>query len=220
MAPTPSQFRPSDYKDEAMVRSFLKVSPEKVNYTDGQGWTLLFRAVEECSPAFVRELIDKHHAVVQSCRTRFGRTTLLHVVTNDETVGILLRRGADPVALDVQGWTPLMTQCFNARADCVKALLDNSPVAVHRAINTQATGGTREGGTALHIACSVPRDSHKTADDLTRIVKLLLVKGYADPMVLDAQGRTALEVLREKNPKNVAAICLLKDAVAAAQGGE
>ena len=85
---------------------------------------------------------------------------------------LLLRRGADPLALTEEGWTALHSAARWNSHQCVETLLRLTPV----------NSVTRGGQTPLHLACQ----SHNK-----ETLELLLMRPDLDPSIVNNQGDTA-----------------------------
>ncbi|CAB0040999.1 unnamed protein product [Trichogramma brassicae] len=124
--------------------------------------------------------------VLIDARDKWGRTALHYAVADirkRETVGALLRWGADPNAADdLEGSTPLHVVCRHSYDDVARLYLRTCHESRRPAL---VDARDREGKTPLHWALL---RGHKGQ------VELLLRQG-ADPNVADAKGRTPLHVL-------------------------
>lgn len=118
-------------------------------------------------------------------------STPLHVavaMANNEIVKVLIAHGADPNAVDYQGFRPLYGAIENGNLTVVETLLDNG---------VSVDGFTRDlpwGGSSLPLVVAIRNGSAEVVDLLLSkgaVAKLLLAEG-ADPNLSDDAGRTAL----------------------------
>jgi hypothetical protein len=181
------------------LRQWVEANPERVNDRDGHDSTPLYAAARQLkSLPLVAWLLDEKGADINA-RAWYGNTPLHAAATLDILIA-LLDRGADPTVLTNHGWTPLMSQAFDGRVDCMARLLQDS--RVRATINVQ----NNNGDTALHIACDSDDGTSTTS-----IVHLLLQAG-ANPAVTNNDGETPLAVRRHHYTSRNAAIALLEQA--------
>jgi ankyrin repeat protein len=126
---------------------------------------------------------------------------------------VLLAAGADPVARNKYGETPLMHHAFLHGTECVQMLLLQGPRVVD-AINAQTNAlGAYPGSSALHLVFILKNGNEAKR---ARVAELLLRHG-ADPNLRNAKGQTPLDVLREKDATDHVSISLLESAMAKAK---
>lgn len=99
---------------------------------DKEGRTPLTLAATFGSHRVLVLLLDNHSKI--ETRDNAGRTPLFHAVGRawpknyDETVKLLLNRGADINAVDKEGWTPIYMACVGVNVDAVRSLLDHGAI--------------------------------------------------------------------------------------------
>lgn len=163
--------------------------------------TLLYSAVDRDDLALVEWLIDTGGVDVNGRNFSGEGATANQCAKSPAVVRALLERSADPTLLSGDGWTPLMGLIRESPPDCIECLLEDRRVV--DSINTVVTSLPLKGDTALHFAC---RD---VSSNQLSILRLLLAAG-ADSQIRDAQGRTPLQLLREKQPNNTKAIAVFE----------
>lgn len=197
---------------ELQMQAFVERNPTRhVDDRDSRELTLLLVASKQCSTAFVRWLVDSKGANVSRLVGQ-RRETSLHRAACPATLSFLITRGADPVVIDRDGWTPLMFQTGLGHPECVARLLEEPRVlATIDAQSTSPVTAWQVGTSALHIACQSAIDT-----DQTRIIELLLEAG-ANPALETHDGETPLDFLRENESDTHVAIALLECALSEPQ---
>ncbi|CAG8267859.1 unnamed protein product [Penicillium salamii] len=145
-----------------------------IDAIDENGRTPLRRALENNHVAVAKLLIDKGARFDFDAIDNEGRT-LLHLALSWELVQLLIDNGADPNAIDKDGWTPLHLTSLRGYKAISELLIDRG--ADPNAID-------KEGRTPLHFA-----SSHGPWE----VVQLLIHQG-ADPNAIDKKGRTPLHL--------------------------
>jgi ankyrin repeat protein len=120
----------------------------------------------------------------------FGKG-ILHKAKDVEVLSLLLGAGAEPTAVDDEGWTPLMQHAYYARPANVELLLQHDRAS--HFINARGTSGEIEGWTALMIAV-VTEDG--TASNRAAIVDMLLAEGANTDTNLPSE-RSLLHLARD-----------------------
>jgi ankyrin repeat protein len=90
------------------------------------GWTPLMYAIIKRKPAISLWLIDQHrdqHSLEAGYNTRWTAIHYACIFGPLPVVEALVKAGANPVALDYAGWTPLMLAANNNHSDIVAFLL-------------------------------------------------------------------------------------------------
>ncbi|MCC6003801.1 MAG: ankyrin repeat domain-containing protein [Thermofilum sp.] len=146
----------------------------------------------------VRLLLE--HGAEVNARNKYGETPLHRAAAygRADAARLLLEHGADVNARDEYGWTPLHVAALQGRADVARLLLEHGAD-----VNVRTTGAivfvedftksTYSGVTPLHLAAY---GGH------AEIARLLLERG-ADPSIRDKDGRTPLDVARERGYEEV-----------------
>ena len=178
------------------IVALLLARGAEVNAVDVNGWTPLVTATHHRHVAVVARVLDAGANV----NTVVERSTALHMASMngaDDIVALLLARGADVNAVDVNGWTPLQVATHHRHVAVVARLLDAGAN-----VNTAV-----EGSTALHMA------SVSGADD---VVALLLARG-AVVNAVDVNGWTPL--VAAMHHRHAAVVARLLDAGAETKRG-
>ncbi|KAI4872225.1 hypothetical protein NFI96_012399 [Prochilodus magdalenae] len=154
---------------------------------DAEGRPLLYLLVLEGRLDIATLLIEKGGAPLES-RDVEGRTAL-HVAAwqgDLDGIGLLLRHGADPNALDSEGRPPLHSVAWRGNTAAGRLFLRAREVIVDLACKKQ-------GATALSIAS---QEGH------SNVVAMLLEKG-ADPDHVDHYGRSPVKVAGKRGLFNI-----------------
>lgn len=150
-----------------------------------RGGTPLMYAATGGNRAVVERLIAAGARVDTVAGNGWTAVTLAAAKGHARIVAILLAAGADPNIPDMYGWTPLMRAVELNREAAVAVLLDAPGIQVDAVDDSGASALFRAvvGGSA-------------------RLVERLL-RGGADPLLADAQGRTPLAVARDLGRKPI-----------------
>jgi len=132
----------------------------------------------------VTALLKSGKATEKQCN-RVGRDGLtpLHFAALDEranVVDLLLTNGADPLAGDQEGTTPLHVSAKLANIKITRLLVD------HDRMGADVNFADKHGSTPLHFAVGA---HESTGADATKVVKFLLDRG-ANPDAKDSEGKT------------------------------
>lgn len=150
-------------------------------------------ALHRASPAVIPLLLEKGLEI--DVTDEKGQTPLHDLATmphpgNWASIRALLARKADVAKRDQQGWTPLHTAAQHGFVGAVVALLG---------AKADARAKDKQERTPLHVVA----ESY-AQDDV--VVAALLLKNGADPKAKDADGKTAVDLARAKDRKELAAV--------------
>ena len=178
-------------KHQAVVDYFLQEIPDKADGTNGLGVAINLAAREGWTD-IVREHIERDPLSVHQ-RGWIGDTPLHWPAHNGyiEIVRLLLHNGAVPTAHETRwiGGTPLHW-ASEREPEIVQLLIDAGAELNARVLQS---GSHHLGGTPLHW-CSRQRE------DCAEAAAVLLDNG-ADPSLLDAFGKTALDYANDGRPR-------------------
>jgi ankyrin repeat protein len=186
------------------VAAYLLAKGADVRVSAQDGTTALHRAAESGDVEMLRLLLEK--GADTNAQRKNGSTPLASAVVFDHTaaVRLLLSKGAKPSIGDVG----LNRAVFQGSVEIVKALLEAGVEVTNRKDTVFPGFGPTE--PILVLACF----SYNARPE---IVKMLLDRG-ADPSAKSQQGRTPLELARERG--NDAVAQLLAKSVEQKQGAE
>lgn len=176
---------------EALAR-LLDQSPTMLDSRDGEAQqTPLMVAVAQGRVLSTLWLIERGAGL--DLGNQWGITPLMTAAMagHEELVTLLLSRGADPSARCQRGWGALSVACVFGFTGVVRALLRTGRV--------DANERDVLGLSALHNCC---------ATGYAGTAHVLVSEGGADPRLRDKQGRTPLDLAREKD--NADCIALLE----------
>mmetsp|Transcript_42321 Transcript_42321/g.48075 ORF Transcript_42321/g.48075 Transcript_42321/m.48075 type:complete len:207 (+) Transcript_42321:40-660(+) len=186
--------------DETAIRSVLKLSEgenllSELNFKDQDGWTPLHHASAGGDETTTSRVVANYEGAVTSllemgadpnARNNYQETSL-HVVQNVEVARILIDAGADILARDKDGDTPLHSACYDGNKELVKFFLSVAESDPNIQNNI--------GDTPLHKAIE---DSQ-----CEESVKVLLLGSNADTTILNDDCESPVDFARENNNRQI-----------------
>ena len=154
-----------------------------VNVRDNKGNTPLKRAARNGHVEVARMLLE-HNAEVNSCDDH-GSTPLHFAAQRGyaDVVQLFLGYNADVYTCDADGDAALHCAMFGGSVEATRTLLE---------LNVEVNRQNSEGSTPLHRACE------SWWGEFPEVVRLLLDHG-ADVQVRNRNGKTAIEIARDRN---------------------
>jgi ankyrin repeat protein len=131
--------------DMLAVEVLLDAEPDAINHFSADGWTPLALAAHFGSVEVAQHLLVSGAEVKTVSRNALANTPVHAAVAGNqpEIVDLLLGHGADPNAVDANGWTPLNIAAHAGHLDLVRRLLD---------AGADATIANHDGQTPLRVA--------------------------------------------------------------------
>ncbi|XP_014228601.1 ankyrin-1-like [Trichogramma pretiosum] len=157
-----------------------------VNYADGCGLTHFHIACLFGLEDVVEKFLERGQD--PNCRAPLGGDSPLHLIflksdyRLEETIKLLLRRGANPNAVNEEGMTLLHNICINNDNVCWAIMLFKFSEKKYHPVRVKARD--RSGKTPLHLALK----------NRNRMLVELLLKRGANPNVADKEGLTPLHI--------------------------
>ncbi len=175
-----------------------RANPNAIQGAEYGGNTILFGAIarEKASLELIQTLIDSGAEVNQSNNYKF---TPLHVLSDQKTrsqdiTNLLISHGADVNAKQQDDYTPIMEAAESDNTDFIKCLHKN---------NASLNEYEAKGNTALHLAILKGRyNAAKT-----------LIELGADVSIKNSQGKTALDLAKDKNATELIPLLYKKNIV-------
>ena len=190
---------------ESQFTLWVFANPGHAEARDSRGNTPLWAAARRGNYTLVSYLLVLRGVDVNG-QTGNGSTAIYHA-HNEEVLGFLLDRGAEPVVWNDKGWLPLMHHVQAGRSDCVARLLEDP--RGRASIDTVVRGEDFEGFSALHLACW---HNNITPTAKLAILRHLLEAG-ADPTLPNRHGRNSLQVLQERPSVEPLELALIEEAM-------
>ncbi len=206
--------------DHRGVVADLLAEGAEVNAADGDGWTPLFHAVDNCRDGIAADLLNAKPPADPNAADNEGKTALAvaAAVDSPDKVELLVKKGGDVNHSDKDGWTAL-----HYAARC------NHPAAVCALVKhgSDVNLADANGSTALHIAASfnaylvawtlIDSGANLNATDLHGNAPLHIAaqKGHAVVVkfLIDAKAKLILVNKWEETPLRLAQEYGNKDAV-------
>lgn len=110
------------------VKSLLEKDPKILNTRDGEGLTLLHKAIAEDQTKAVRLLLSRGARLDITDNNGYTALHWAVMLGKTEIARILITNGADTNVKTADGFTPLHDAAYGGQKDIVKLLLDNGAV--------------------------------------------------------------------------------------------
>ncbi|KAK7584456.1 hypothetical protein V3481_010789 [Fusarium oxysporum f. sp. vasinfectum] len=141
------------------------------------GWSVLHTSVSAGQMEYVSLLIDRGADI--TCRSKLGWSPLdiaVHEATSPEIISLLLGKGADPHAQDIEGYTALCWAAENPRDFACRLLLEQGVKVDSVPLWGYESTPLTTAASMLHVG----------------VVRILIEAG-ADPNIIGSFGQAALD---------------------------
>ncbi|KAK2930380.1 Ankyrin repeat [Fusarium oxysporum f. sp. vasinfectum] len=157
--------------------SFFSIVEQKGDTKTHSGWSVLHTSVSAGQMEYVSLLIDRGADI--TCRSKLGWSPLdiaVHEATSPEIISLLLGKGADPHAQDIEGYTALCWAAENPRDFACRLLLEQGVKVDSVPLWGYESTPLTTAASMLHVG----------------VVRILIEAG-ADPNIIGSFGQAALD---------------------------